>query len=225
MRRIDIIEFMKIIAHRGVQDVYPENTLEAICESATHGFLDVEFDVRRCGSGELVVIHDPDLERVAHLKRSVKNTDLTQLERYGVSSLHTILSSLPEGIYPDIDLKETGTAIEVQELLHKYDIARATIGSRHISELLPFTNESAHTPRLVAKNPLLAALRARRHSIPIISMNARLASRLLVKILHHYKFKVYVYPILTQEKLQHVQKKNVDGAYVDFTPAAQTDSE
>jgi len=48
---------MQVIGHRGCADVYPENTVRAVTRAAN--FLDaVEVDVRRCGSGELVVFHD-----------------------------------------------------------------------------------------------------------------------------------------------------------------------
>lgn len=43
----------------------PENSLAAIAVAARQGADAVEIDVRLCGSGEVIVLHDPELARVA----------------------------------------------------------------------------------------------------------------------------------------------------------------
>ncbi|MGK3992523.1 glycerophosphodiester phosphodiesterase [Sorangium sp. So ce1024] len=55
-----------VLGHRGVrgEGAPPENTLAAFEEAAAQGADGLELDVRVCGSGELVALHDPDLERV-----------------------------------------------------------------------------------------------------------------------------------------------------------------
>ncbi|MCC6552187.1 MAG: glycerophosphodiester phosphodiesterase [Polyangiaceae bacterium] len=57
-----------VIGHRGVGPASgpgapPENTLAAFEEAARAGADAIELDVRPCASGELVVLHDPDLRR------------------------------------------------------------------------------------------------------------------------------------------------------------------
>jgi glycerophosphoryl diester phosphodiesterase len=42
----------------------------------------VELDVRLCASGEVIVLHDPDLKRVAGADRLADETDLTELRRH-----------------------------------------------------------------------------------------------------------------------------------------------
>ncbi|MCC6524778.1 MAG: glycerophosphodiester phosphodiesterase [Polyangiaceae bacterium] len=55
-----------VLGHRGVRrpDGPPENTLAAIAEAERQGADGVEVDARPCADGELVVAHDPGLERV-----------------------------------------------------------------------------------------------------------------------------------------------------------------
>ncbi|WP_437643928.1 glycerophosphodiester phosphodiesterase [Sorangium sp. So ce362] len=55
-----------LFGHRGVrgEGAPPENTLAAFAEAAAQGADGIELDVRVCGSGELVALHDPDLARV-----------------------------------------------------------------------------------------------------------------------------------------------------------------
>jgi len=53
----------RIYGHRGVRGPLPENTLAAFEQALAEGADGIELDTRLCGSGELVVFHDPDLER------------------------------------------------------------------------------------------------------------------------------------------------------------------
>ncbi len=55
-----------ILGHRGASAHFPENTLLALRESLRAGADGVELDVMRCASGEVVVVHDDDLLRVAN---------------------------------------------------------------------------------------------------------------------------------------------------------------
>ena len=56
-----------VVAHRGASAYEPENTLRAIAKAIDLRAPVVEVDVRRCGSGELVVFHDEDLSRCSVL--------------------------------------------------------------------------------------------------------------------------------------------------------------
>lgn len=78
-----------IVGHRGVRGTYPENTLGAFEEAIRQGADAFELDVRVCASGEVVVLHDVDLVRVAgdparaaeHDFRSLSRIDLGRGER------------------------------------------------------------------------------------------------------------------------------------------------
>ena len=52
-----------IMAHRGARDVAPENTLAAFRAAMAVGADGIEFDVSRCATGEIVVIHDDTVDR------------------------------------------------------------------------------------------------------------------------------------------------------------------
>lgn len=73
----------RIYGHRGVRGVAPENTMAAFERALAEGADGIELDVRRCGSGELVVFHDADLGRLsggADL-RPVQRVPFHELER------------------------------------------------------------------------------------------------------------------------------------------------
>jgi len=53
-----------VLGHRGARHAAPENTLSAFELARTEGADGVELDVRLDGSGRVIVLHDPTLERV-----------------------------------------------------------------------------------------------------------------------------------------------------------------
>lgn len=52
-----------ILGHRGTPHEAPENTLASLRRALDVGLDGVEYDLRACGSGELVLLHDARLER------------------------------------------------------------------------------------------------------------------------------------------------------------------
>jgi glycerophosphoryl diester phosphodiesterase len=74
--------FPLIYGHRGTRRGAPENTLLAMQRALTQGADAIEIDVRLCASGEVVVVHDPDLRRVASADVAVAALPLAALQRY-----------------------------------------------------------------------------------------------------------------------------------------------
>ncbi|NBM18282.1 glycerophosphodiester phosphodiesterase family protein [Streptomyces sp. GC420] len=58
-----------VVAHRGASAYAPENTLAAVDAAARLGIRWVENDVQRTKDGELVVMHDPTLERTTNVEQ------------------------------------------------------------------------------------------------------------------------------------------------------------
>lgn len=54
-----------LFAHRGAHRTLPENTMSAFARAFEEGADGVELDVRLCATDTVVVIHDPDLVRLA----------------------------------------------------------------------------------------------------------------------------------------------------------------
>lgn len=71
----------KVIAHRGGRQWAPENTLAAFRRSVELGVDGIELDVHRCATGELVVIHDEDLNRTTNGAGFVKDASYAELAK------------------------------------------------------------------------------------------------------------------------------------------------
>ena len=112
-----------IIAHRGASAYEPENSLRAI-ETAIKLKADmVEVDIRKSKDGELVVIHDENVDRTTNSKGWVSKLSLTELKRLDagagemVPTLAEVLDLLKNRIMLNIELKGLGTAEPVYKLI------------------------------------------------------------------------------------------------------------
>jgi len=63
-----------VVAHRGVHDVVPENSLAGIRRAIALGVAVVEIDVRRTADGQYVLMHDSTLERTTDRTGKVRET-------------------------------------------------------------------------------------------------------------------------------------------------------
>jgi len=68
-------------AHRGNSSIYRENTIEAISSAIESGADVVEIDVRMSSDGEVVVIHDPTLERLWGVNRAVNTLSWREISQ------------------------------------------------------------------------------------------------------------------------------------------------
>ena len=128
---------MEVIGHRGCGGQYPENTIHAIEQSSQY-LTTIEIDVRRCGSGELVVFHDETVDRLTDAEGRVAEMEwerLAELEILDsgetVPLLSEMLASFPGGVAAQVELKDTGLAADV------HDVVRGTDVGVHVSSFIP----------------------------------------------------------------------------------------
>ena len=131
-------------AHRGGAALAPENTMAAFTHAVTLGVDFIELDVRRCATGELVVVHDANLVRVAGVDRRVADLSLSELQSIDVGShfgaefaseripsllevVETLDLKARNGVRLNIEVKEDkargdGTALELGSLIAGMDL-------------------------------------------------------------------------------------------------------
>ena len=80
-----------IIGHRGARNLWPENSLEGFERTRELGVDAVEFDVHLARDGELVVIHDPSLERTTEGTGPVADRTAAELAALGVPRIEAVL--------------------------------------------------------------------------------------------------------------------------------------
>lgn len=107
-----------VFGHRGFSSRAPENTLASFAAALEHRVPGVEFDVHRCASGELVVIHDSELTRLSGVPGTVEAMTLDELKSRDVGVwfselfrgervplLEEVFELLSDRVYYDIEIK------------------------------------------------------------------------------------------------------------------------
>jgi len=72
---------MRIYAHRGISDAYPENSESAIKEAFNRGF-DVELDIRFTADKKIVIMHDSNLVRLCGINKNITELSSKEISKY-----------------------------------------------------------------------------------------------------------------------------------------------
>jgi glycerophosphoryl diester phosphodiesterase len=141
------LKIPQIIAHRGGRTWAPENTLSAFRQALALGVDGIELDVQRCASGELVVIHDEDLQRTTNGVGLIRDCTLDELKRLSaglwydkefrderVPTLAEVLELLQGKCVLNIELKNTpieyaGIEDDLMEVIEGYPLETLIISS------------------------------------------------------------------------------------------------
>lgn len=118
-----------IVAHRGAWRGAPENSLAAIERAIAVGADIVELDVRKSADGELFIMHDDTLLRMAGIDRDAETFTIAELQAIAlreddggegramtdqrVPTLRQALEIIRGRIFADLDLKDRGLFSEV----------------------------------------------------------------------------------------------------------------
>ena len=87
---------MKIWAHRGCSQMYPENTMLAFEKAAElNGLEGIELDIQLTKDRELVVIHDERVDRTTEGIGYVRDYLLSQLKRLHIYAGSNLSQSIP----------------------------------------------------------------------------------------------------------------------------------
>ena len=140
---------MKIWAHRGCSQRYPENTLLAFENAARlNGLIGIELDIQLTRDGELVVIHDERVDRTTEGSGYVREYTLSELKKLHIYAdvnptqeiptmkevLDLLDDRLQEGLKINIELKNSvcpyeGMEEKIVELVHIRELENRIIYS------------------------------------------------------------------------------------------------
>ena len=209
---------MQVIGHRGCPDHFPENTVAAVRGAAPHVDA-VEVDVRRCGSGELVVFHDDRLDRLTAATGAVHEwgyDDLSALSVEGsgepIPTLADVVDAVPDGVSVNIELKHAGMAEEVLSLQSEFE-GDVLVSSFETAAIAPFQNEDVPTAYLCADSFSLTI--ADELDCAAIHPQYGLVDEGRVVRAHEQGIAVNAWTVPTKDIVQKLRSDGVDGVIVD----------
>ncbi len=114
------------IGHRGAMGYAPENTLASFAKALELEVDGIELDVHVCKSGEVVVIHDGQVERTTNGKGNVREMTLKELKELDaglgqrIPTLSEVLGFVNRRAIIDIELKAEGIGSSVAQIVQEY---------------------------------------------------------------------------------------------------------
>jgi len=126
------------IGHRGAKGWEPENTLRSFHKAVAWGVDMIEFDIRATKDGKIVVFHDARLERLTEAFGRLRDWTLAELEKLEVGgeeipALAKVFDTFRGRVGFNVELKETGIADEVLELIRHHQVVDSVLVSAFAS--------------------------------------------------------------------------------------------
>jgi len=211
------------IGHRGARAYEPENTLRSFKKALELGVDAVELDVRGTKDGEMVVIHDAEVDRTTKGKGLVGGLTLKEIKELftekgeRIPTLEEALDFLDKKVKILIELKETGLEGKVLGLIHEKGLEKNVIIVSFLEEALRKVrelNDEVETGLIYVRhgNPIRVALELKaNYLLPLY----RFTHTADVQKAHENGLKVIVWTMNKQEEVSEYMKKGVDGIASD----------
>jgi glycerophosphoryl diester phosphodiesterase len=212
------------VGHRGARAYEPENTLRSYRRALELGVNAVELDVRMTRDGEVVVIHDAEVDRTTNGKGLVSQLTLKEIKQLNtekdekIPTLEEALDFLDKKVKVLIELKETGFEEKVLRAVQKRGLEENVVIVSFLEDALRKVRElngKVETGLIYVKhkNPVKAAsdLKAS-YLLPLY----RFTHAADVQKAHQNGLKVVVWTINKPEEVADYVKKGVDGITSDM---------
>jgi len=221
---------MLIIGHRGSAGTSPENTLISFEEAIQAGADAVEFDVQKCATGELVIIHDRKVDRTTNgsgLVSQLSFNELRQLDAGGgqrIPSLRETLDHIDNRVEVHVELKSEGISQQAALLINeyiqsgRYSAESFVISSFNHRELAHFQkfNKNCRIAALIAHTPLAYARRFSDLDYWSINVDIDNCSPAFVRSAHSRGYKFLVYTVNEIADRERLAAMEVDGVFTNY---------
>ena len=220
------------IGHRGAKGYLAENTLESINKAIELGVDGIEIDIFQCKSGELVLFHDKDLQKLTGKSGKIEDLTIEELEsflvdgKYRIPTLKDVLTKIENPLLINIELKGSNTSVQTSKVIKDFlmtDIWKMEhfiVSSFNWNELEKFRTENTNIPVgvLVSKSISIneAIKFAKKIDAQAIHPNYELLNEKTIRKIKNNGFKVYTWTVNDKDKIEYMKKLNVDGIISDY---------
>lgn len=226
---------MNIFAHRGVSGHYPENTLQAIKAAVDGGTYGIEIDVFAV-DGELIVIHDRQLQRTTKTAGNIEDYSLAQLQQLNagngqqIPTLWQVLALVNNHCILNIELKGHDTADLLIDLLHRAvlelntDLSKLLISSFHhpLLQSIKQRNPALAIGALTACIYLDYCEFATKLNAYSVHCDRAFIDESMVQDAHQRGLKVFVYTVNDRREALRLEALGVDGIFCNYPKEAMS---
>jgi len=212
-----------IFGHRGAPGYprYGENTISSFNKALRSGATGLEFDVRRCGDGKIVVIHDETIDRTTNGRGRVTDLPYEELRRFDagfgepIPLLSDVLDEFGDKCLLNIEIKESDIAAAVRTLVLERRLERNVIVSNFewqelagLAREIPIALLSSKLENLISS--------ARQMGAMAIHPRRDLVTPSLIAAAREAKLRIHVWTVNGPEEISRLRNLGVDGIFTDF---------
>jgi glycerophosphoryl diester phosphodiesterase len=211
------------VGHRGAKAYEPENTIRSFMKALELGVNAIELDVRRTKDGEIVVIHDAEVDRTTNGKGLVSELTLSEIKQLStdkgekIPTLEEALNFLDRKVKILIEIKEVGIEEKVLDIVRRKGLEDNVIIISFHEETLRKIRELSDKVEtgliyVKHKDPIGAALSLKaQYLLPLY----RFIHSAFIKKAHERGLRIIAWTINTVEEAQEYVNKGVDGIASD----------
>jgi glycerophosphoryl diester phosphodiesterase len=219
-----------VIGHRGACGYAPENTLASFAKAIELGVEMIEFDVQRCKSEELVVLHDVTVDRTTNGHGLVGHFTLTDLKKLDagageqIPTLREVLDLVDHQIRINIEIKEEGIVDDVVAIIKEYvtghgwsekDFLVSSFWHRELAAFKKIYPDVA-TSALFTCNPVHGVEFVSTLGVDAVGCSIEFISKELVQDAHSHGKKIFLFIVNTPDEIRYALSLGVDGIFSDF---------
>jgi glycerophosphoryl diester phosphodiesterase len=211
------------IGHRGAAALEPENTLRSFNKAIELRVDFVEFDVHRCKSGEIVVIHDEAVDRTTNGKGFVSEMTLQELKKLDaekgekIPTLQEAIDCCKGKAKIYIEIKAKGVEEDVVAAAVKNGIVNETIVksffhecSKNVKDIAAAKKIPLKTGILLVGNPVNIVDVARAAKADYVSANHNFVDERMASAIKKAGLGLTVWNCDTEHDIKRMMKLNVD---------------
>lgn len=215
----------KVVGHRGASGYAPENTILSFQKAIDLGCDKTELDVRLSKDNELIVIHDPEVDRISNGQGEVSKMTLTEirklkcLKNQKIPFLQEVIDLCKDRIDLLIELKAEGTPEKVNQII---------LENQFLDQVLVISFELDLIKEIKELNPEIKTgflfkednkrLWDLAETVPFdyICPKSSLVNQVMVNKAHDLGLKVYAYEVNKKKLADYLIELGVDEIGTDF---------
>lgn len=219
-----------VIGHRGAMGHETENTLASVQKALDLGVDMIEIDVFKIQSGEIVVFHDQQVDRLANAGGNIEEYNFFQLRQlildggHKIPMLQDVLKLIDNKVALNIELKGGGTTDKVNQIMDFYVEKRGwsmdnfVISSFKWDELRAMRdiNKDVKIAVLTFEDPLEGLKVAKELNAVAINPNYKTLTQENTAKIQSEGLKVYTWTVNEPEDIQRMVEFGVDGIITNY---------
>lgn len=224
-----------VIGHRGAMGHETENTLASIQKAVDLGVDMIEIDVFKIKSGEIMVFHDVDVERLTDGTGKIETFEFKELRKlmvegeHQIPTLQEVIDVMDTKAALNIELKGAGTSADVAAIMNTnmeqngWALDSFIISSFNWDELkaMRAINNKVAIAVLTEENPIDAIPIGKELNAVAINPHFKDLNIEVANTIRDAGFKIYTWTVNELTDINTMKRIGVDGIITNFPERVQ----